>query len=581
LTEKTKRGLELSVTAVFALALLLVGAVLIFSGGTASAKQIATLRLLGGEVAVQHGDVALRPGDDGESLREGDLVRTGPDGRAAIEYFDGSVTRLDYDTTFSLVTLETLNNTDDSKVIEGEQSKGNSFNRVAELADSESRFEVETPTATASVQGTVYAVIVGAGATTVAVLEGSVTTTGDTGTVSVPAGMMVVVDSDGTVGGVQDISQELLNSDWLSFNRCQLDAVASCEETDTAEPEKPTDEQTDGSHEEPIGTPPPGTIDAGGGDGDGTGGEGPPPPPSGNQRPHAGFTSSPDDGVAPLRVQFSDASSDPDGDPLSRRWTFGDGSTRSGGTSPSHTFAHPGDYTVTLTVTDPDGARDAKSRSITVAAPPAGFDHIVISPSNATIQPGGTQAYSAEAFDTDGDSMGSVTANTTFSIAPDGSCNGNVCTANQPGGHIVTGTYVGDGDTATLTVEEPPPPCPHYTLSFHARPPANIEAGHQFNAQVRVGVLDGGSSSGPLPISLSLGGGSFSGGDTSATWTGQGTITFKHLTIDEPGTYTLTVTAPCASPTEPSSITVTEDHGSSVAVGLVTLPPVLLMRRRR
>ena len=32
-------------------------------------------------------------GEDGTSLREGDTVRTGPDGRASIEYFDGSLTR--------------------------------------------------------------------------------------------------------------------------------------------------------------------------------------------------------------------------------------------------------------------------------------------------------------------------------------------------------------------------------------------------------------------------------------------------------------------------------------------------------
>ena len=121
MSEKTKRGLELSVTALFVLALVLVGAVLIFSGGTASAKQIATLRLFGGEVAVQHGDDALEAGEEGESLREGDVVRTGTDGRAAIEYFDGSLTRLDYDAKFSLVTLETLRNPAESKVILGDR----------------------------------------------------------------------------------------------------------------------------------------------------------------------------------------------------------------------------------------------------------------------------------------------------------------------------------------------------------------------------------------------------------------------------------------------------------------------------
>ena len=232
MSETTKRGFELSVTALFVLALLLVGAVLIFSDGTASAKQIATLRLLGGEVAVQHGDDALEPGEEGESLREGDIVRTGPDGRAAIEYFDGSLTRLDYDATFSLVTLETLRNPAESKVILGEQTAGNSYNRVTDLTDPESRFEIGTSTATASAQGTVYAVIVDEGSTTIAVAEGLVTASSASGSLGVSAGKMVVVGAGGAIGAVQDISQELLDSDWFAFNQCELDGIRECIEND-------------------------------------------------------------------------------------------------------------------------------------------------------------------------------------------------------------------------------------------------------------------------------------------------------------------------------------------------------------
>ncbi len=671
MSEKSKRRLELSITAVFVLALLLVGAVLIFTGGAASAKQIATLRLFGGTVEVQQkGSETFEPGREGVSLHEGDTVRTGPTGRAAIDYFDGSLTRLDHDTTFTMVTLETLGNPESSKVIVGRQDEGSSYNRVAELTDSESRFDVETPTATASVQGTDYALIVEGGTTTVAVVHGEVRTTGEAGSVTVPAGKMVSVDAAGTIGAVQDISDDLLNSEWLSYNLCELDDDATCVQGGSVEPPTKPDKEPNTPDGDRSQSPPPTVTTPPAGDGS-------PPPPSLNQAPIAGFSASPDVGAAPLHVDFHDTSSDPDGDAIARHWSFGDGASQDGGTSPTHTYRDPGEYTVTLSVEDPSGETDSKSKVIHVGRPnddeapvvritskppdpshsrdatfrfrsseagtgfvctldgdsdPCGgagggapvdgsasysglsqgshvfrvsmtdasgntgsdsyswtidtgepeFDHVVIAPSNATIQPGGSQNYTAEAFDTQGNSMGNVTSDTSFSIAPNGSCTGNTCTANQPGNHTVTGTFSGDSDAATLVVEESsPPPCPNYALSFHARPPDSIDAGGRFNVQVRVDVLQGGSDDGPLTISLSLSGGGFAGGDKVQTWTGQGTVTFNHLSIDEPGSYAITATAPCASPTDAAAIVVTESGHSNGPLGLVLVAPGLLAARRR
>src|SRR5205823_1115978 len=80
------------------------------------------------------------------------------------------------------------------------------------------------------------------------------------------------------------------------------------------------------------------------------------------------------------------------------------------------------------------------------------LDHIVISPASATIAAGAAQAYTAQGFDAAGNSLGDVTAATTFSIAPNGSCTGNTCTATAVGGHIVTGSDGGKASTASLTV---------------------------------------------------------------------------------------------------------------------------------
>jgi len=76
-----------------------------------------------------------------------------------------------------------------------------------------------------------------------------------------------------------------------------------------------------------------------------------------NQPPIAVANSDRFFGAAPLTVQFSSAaSSDPEGQPLEYRWTFGDGTAASTNANPSHTFSAPAgvptNYIVTLVATD-------------------------------------------------------------------------------------------------------------------------------------------------------------------------------------------------------------------------------------
>ncbi|TFV90711.1 PKD domain-containing protein [Blastococcus sp. CT_GayMR16] len=88
--------------------------------------------------------------------------------------------------------------------------------------------------------------------------------------------------------------------------------------------------------------------------------------PPANVPPNAAFTST----VNNLNVTVNGTtSSDSDGQINSYAWNFGDGGTATGATPAPHAYATAGTYTITLVVTDDDGATDDATAQVAVSAP--------------------------------------------------------------------------------------------------------------------------------------------------------------------------------------------------------------------
>src|SRR5215510_10939434 len=152
--------------------------------------------------------------------------------------------------------------------------------------------------------------------------------------------------------------------------------------------------------------------------------------------PSAVASANPTSGPTPLDVSFSSAgSSDPEGQPLTYSWTFGDGAT-STAANPTHTYTQAGQYTARLSVSD--GVNSTLSAPITISAgnrPTA----TILSPTDGSVfQAGDVISFGGDGTDTEDGSL------------PASAFTWNIDFLHE--GHVHPGTPITDVKSGTFTI---------------------------------------------------------------------------------------------------------------------------------
>jgi len=162
--------------------------------GTPVAETASLAQITGTVEVVPAGHDSWEPASADTRIESGTRIRTGPFSEATLVFSNGSTTRLGADTEVTVIQM-TFHRDEGERVIVLYQRIGRTDNEVQRTPGLNSRFEVRTPTATAVVQGTRFAVFVEADSTT--------RVTVDTGTVGVRAQNVTLL-----AGGGQTVSVE-------------------------------------------------------------------------------------------------------------------------------------------------------------------------------------------------------------------------------------------------------------------------------------------------------------------------------------------------------------------------------------
>ncbi len=158
---------------IFANAIILVIVFALLAQSLFVGRRPATAVAVTGKVLVQHdGAGAFTPLNAGESIKSADTIRTGADGKVELQWADG--TRLQIQPDSNLVVRKS--NYIMAKKADISQFRlhyGTIFVSLAKALSPQSKFEIETPTAVASVRDAIFMMKVKNGRTQAWVREGA------------------------------------------------------------------------------------------------------------------------------------------------------------------------------------------------------------------------------------------------------------------------------------------------------------------------------------------------------------------------------------------------------------------------
>ncbi|MFA5862344.1 MAG: PKD domain-containing protein [Candidatus Thermoplasmatota archaeon] len=207
-----------------------------------------------------------------------------------------------------------------------------------------------------------------------------------------------------------------------------------------------------------------------------------------DQPPVAQFTHAPASPRSQENVTFTDTSTDTEGPISGWNWTFGEGNTTTQ-RNPTHSYARPGNYTITLTVTDAAGTDANVSRTIIVQNR-APLVSLIL---NATARVNETVTFQHNSSDLDGRILSTQWA---FGDGNESGLGTPTHRYPTPGNYTITLRVTDNNGTSTTAMRN------LSVLAIEVVPPQVVILVENTSSLTQETVLFRGQAAGPAPIAV-------------------------------------------------------------------------------